>query len=257
MKVLWFLPLLLPLHFTHRPTASPNICLGFPVATAPAGSVGSLENCFLCMRERTDMSSKSKAPGIGRLHCAFSGQLICTSHPMWLRCDGFTSANSLPRMGDKTWARPACSFHMPRLAHGLLSGKASTRSRKYHASYCRCLSTYTANVKTVNPNRSWVLSISRKPQKIEIIPSTVISLLPHQWWAHVSRPRNSRAVWAVLVQSSPDPQLGHLSTAIIQHPHSQLPAQLPQTSASLLSFVLSHLPVTFLTKKLNSGKRHF
>lgn len=165
MKVLWFLPLLLPLHFTHCPITSPNISLGFPVVTVPTGPVGSLENGFLCMRKMTDMSSESKASGTGRLHCTFSGQLVCP----------------------------------------------------------------------------WTV---------------VVSLLPHQWPAHVSRLRNGRAVWAVFVQSS-DPQLGHLSTAVIQHPQSQLPAQLPQASASCLSSGLPHLPVTFLTAKLNSEKRHF
>lgn len=78
MKVLWFLPLLLPLPFSHSPTTSRNICLGLPVATAPTGPMGSLENTFLCMRKMTDASSESKASGTGRLHCTFSGQLICT-----------------------------------------------------------------------------------------------------------------------------------------------------------------------------------
>lgn len=140
---------------------------------------------------------------------------------------------SVSRTSDKTWARPACSLRMPRLAcaRGLMSGKGSTRSRKYHASYCKCLSTYIANTKTVSPKHSWVLSVGHESQKIEITPSTVVaSLLPQQWWARVFRLRNSWAVRAVFVESSSDPQLGHLSTAVIQHPQSQLPAQLPQTS---------------------------
>ena len=73
------------------------------------------------------------------------------------------------------WARPACSFRMPRLAHGLLPGKASMKSRKYHASHWKCLSTYTAKIKIVNPNHSWVWSRGHKSPKIEIAPSTVLS----------------------------------------------------------------------------------
>lgn len=73
--------------------------------------------------------------------------------------------------------------------------------------------------------------------------------LPHHWGRSCLQPSCLSSVWTI---SWPTVR----TCAVILHPCSQLPAQLPQISASLLHFV-PHLPVPALTEKLNPDKRHF
>lgn len=113
MRVLWLLPILLPLHFTCCPTASPAICLFQQQQLQQA--LGKPGKQVLCKRKRRDMSCWMWTECL-----TWRGRAACTG--WW------------PRKGSTAWTRADfCS-------------EIQSRSKEMHSSYCKCLRNWISSL---------------------------------------------------------------------------------------------------------------